>query len=309
MANADRFRNRGRARTAIARSVGRDDYWYLSTRPLHAFMFLLPLVTLYELGSVFYLHDLDRGIRTTVRAENLLRVFFENLGVLGLLVPGLTVLLVLLIWHVVVKDRWQFKPVIQLGMLLEAGLWAMPLLVLAAMLEHARTSGVAAALTSNVGPALTGFTLIPAAGVDGLLAMPWPARATVSLGAGIYEELVFRLAGLALCHAVLQMILCTWLKLKDYWPTVLSVAITAIAFAFYHDVLAVNGRPIGAIDWLNLLARGDVSLFIDAVKWRQVLFFVIAGAYFAGLYLWRGFGIVVGTHAAYDLAVLVFLVR
>ncbi len=300
MGNAERFRNRGKARVAGARGGrgggggggGREDYWFLSARPLQAFLFLLPLVVLYEIGSVFYLHDLDRGIKTTVRAENLLRVFFENLGVLGLLVPGVTVLLVLLIWHVVVKDRWQFRPMVQVAMLLESALWAMPLLVFAAVLGHSRGGGLAA-----VG------------GAEGLLAMPWPARATVSLGAGIYEELVFRLAGLAICHALLHPVLCTWLRLRPIWPTVLSIAITAVAFAFYHDVLALNGRGVGFLDWLGLLWRGEVGLFFGAVLWGKVFFFVIAGAFFAVLYLWRGFGIVVGTHAAYDLAVLVFLVR
>jgi hypothetical protein len=268
----------------------------VSTRPLHGLVFLLPMVVLFELGSIFYLHDLNQGIRTTVRAENLLRVFFENLGVLGLLVPGVTVLLVLLIWHVVVKDRWQVRPVVLLGMYLEAAAWAMPLLVLASIMAHAQAPALAALQGGGGG------------GTGSLLSMPWPARATISLGAGIYEELVFRLLGLALCHLVLSTILTHGLKLNDLWAKGLSIAITAVAFAFYHDVLAMGGRSISVGDWLGLLTRGELSLMMEAVRWSEVMFYIMAGVFFAAIYLWRGFGIVVGTHAAYDLAVLVFLV-
>lgn len=302
MANVERFKTRRRARTVAARGTQRDDYWFLSTRPLHSFAFLLPLVVLYELGSIFYLHDLNAGMRTTVRAENLLRVFFDNLGVFGLLVPGLTVLLVLLVWHVVVKDRWQLKPMVMLGMYLEAALWALPLLVLASILSHAHSSGLSSAPSSS-------FVAAAMQTKSGLLEMPWPARATVSLGAGIYEELVFRLAGLAITHAVFSLILTNGLKLHDHWAKGLAIVVTAVAFAFYHDVLIVNGRGISITTWLTMLTSGNFSGFLDAVLWRQVLFFTLAGAFFAAIYLWRGFGIVVGTHAAYDLAVLVFLVR
>lgn len=302
MANVERFKTRRRARTVAARGTQRDDYWFLSTRPLHAFAFLLPLVVLYELGSIFYLHDLNAGMRTTVRAENLLRVFFDNFGDFALFIPGLTVLLVLLIWHIVVKDRWQLKPMVMLGMYLEAALWALPLLVLASILSHAHSSGLSHAPSSS-------FAAAALQTKSGLLEMPWPARATVSLGAGIYEELVFRLAGLAIAHAVFSLILTNGLKLHDHWAKGLAILVTAVAFAFYHDVLISGGRPMSVTTWLTLLTSGNLSAFIDAVLWRQVLFFTLAGAFFAAIYLWRGFGIVVGTHAAYDLAVLVFLVR
>jgi hypothetical protein len=295
VANADRIRNRSKTRAQAARPARRDDYWTLSTRPLHALVFLLPLVVLYEVGSFLYLKDMTTGARTTVLAENMLRVFLENMGVLGLLVPGLSVITVLLVWHVVSKDRWGIKPVVVLGMHLESALWAVPLLVVAAILSHARASGLAA---------LDDGAPLACLRADGVAQLSLAGRATISIGAGIYEELVFRMAGLAACHALLAGLL----GVRDAWAKGLSIALTAIAFAFYHDGVVLHSG-VSLSQWLGFLASFELSSFITAVRWGAVLFYLIAGVFFAAIYLSRGFGVVVGTHAAYDLAVLVFLAK
>lgn len=295
MGNAERIRQRGRTQAQARRSGGRpdrDDYFWLSQRPLHALVFLLPMVVLYELGSIFYLFDGDTGVRTTVRAENLLRVFFEQFGVLWFLLPGITVVAVLLAWHVVSRDKWRVRPMVIAGMHLESALWAVPLLVAAAMLQQARGGLV---MVDESALASTG---------QSLMAMPWPARATISLGAGIYEELVFRLAGLSMLHLLFKDLM----GLRDGWAKGLAVAITALAFAFYHDRQVLHsGVDLG--QWLGMLFSLELTGTLSAVRWGALLFYTLAGVFFAIIYLQRGFGVVVGTHAAYDLAVLVLLAR
>lgn len=270
-----RLAQRGGARAAPALARGgleADDYWTLSARPLHTLVFVTPLVLLYEIGSILYLTDLDSGTQKVIRAEKLLSQFLNVFGVVGLLVPGLAMLGVLLIWHVVSRDRWQVRPLVTLGMLLEAALWALPLLVLGAAVKRAAVLTGAAAM--QVGPSMA------AADVH---ALPWQARLTISLGAGLYEELLFRLVAIAALHFLVKDLL----RLSETLARAVAILGSALAFAFYHDATVVAG----------------------AVQWSTLLFYTAAGVYFACIYLFRGFGIVVMAHALYDVIVLVLLDR
>ncbi|MGH7132998.1 MAG: lysostaphin resistance A-like protein [Phycisphaerales bacterium] len=253
----------------------RDDYWTLSARPLHAFAFLLVPILLYELGSLLYLTDIRRGIQQSVKAKTWVDTFFQQFGIhesglVGMLLPGIACLAVLLCWHILNKDRWQVRPMILLGMLFEAALWTLPLLVL---------GGIKSSMASHF-PHAAALAAGPMAGAD-LQTLSLPARATISIGAGIYEELVFRLAGLGIVHFVLR----DMLKTPEAFAKTFAVLATAIGFALYHP----DSLSGGSIHWLNFG------------------FYVSAGIYFGALFLYRGFGIVVATHAIYDIVVLVFM--
>ncbi len=248
-----------------------DDYWTLSERPLHSLAFLAPLVLLYELGALLYLTDPTAGVQQTIRAKKLLDLFFQSLGVVGLLVSGLAMLAVLLVMHLLSRDRWILRFPVLIGMLLEAALWALPLVVLGSIFQRAGAMlAPAAAIAEQVS---TG----PAA----MLALPWQARVTIALGAGIYEELMFRLVAIATIHLVVRDLL------RFTEPVARAAAIlgSAIAFALYHDVNTAGG----------------------GIHWPAALFFTAAGLYFGVIYAARGLGIVVAAHALYDIIALVIL--
>jgi hypothetical protein len=101
----------------------------------------------------------------------------------------------------------------------------------------------------------------------------WRTMIVLSLGAGIYEELVFRLVGLIVLH----MLLIDILRLPRTWGYAAMVLITSLVFAQYHY-------------WGG-----------EAFAWRSFVFRTIAGAYFAALFLFRGFGITAFTHSCYDI--------
>jgi hypothetical protein len=61
----------------------------------------------------------------------------------------------------------------------------------------------------------------------------------------------------------------------------LMVVISGIAFSFYH------------------------YLGNEQFSWKTCLFRSVAGIYFGGIFLCRGFGITAGSHAAYDVIVCV----
>jgi hypothetical protein len=100
----------------------------------------------------------------------------------------------------------------------------------------------------------------------------------LSIGAGIYEELLFR---------VVLVGLIAWgaSKLLGWRPLVAGTAATilgALIFSAFHYI-----GPFGD--------RFEVYSFV---------FRTIAGLFFSGLYLLRGFGITAWTHALYDVFLL-----
>jgi hypothetical protein len=251
----------------------RDDYWAMSSSALHTLAMLAPLVVMYELGVIFALRD----VGWEVLASRLLGDFLKIFGLAGLLVPGLAVLSVLLMMHVLRGDRWEVRPVVVVGMVLESVLWALPLVVFARLLGQVALAGV-----SGVGgepgmmlPEAAGA--VPAAGPATILDLTVAQRATIALGAGLYEEFLFRLVLIAGLHFVLDDLL----KMGRTLSGVLAVLASAVVFTLYHPVTAG-----------------------DQVLWGRVLFYFAAGVFFACLYLSRGLGIVVGAHVAYDLIAL-----
>ena len=242
-------------------------YFELSRRPLHIFVFLFPLIAAYEAGSILYLGQRD-GFTETIRAHSIILGFFQDFGIAGRFLPGVALATVLVVWHILSGERWRVRPAVVPLMILESLAWTIPLLVLVALVKSTGTP-------AHLSPAAA--TPLPPG--DVFAALPWQARATVAVGAGLYEELLFRMIGIAALHLVLVDLA----RMSDRAGSILAVVLTSVAFVFYHDVVATNGQ-------------------FDALKATQLL---CAGAYFGAVFLYRGFGIVVGVHALYDVAVLV----
>jgi membrane protease YdiL (CAAX protease family) len=103
----------------------------------------------------------------------------------------------------------------------------------------------------------------------------WPlVQAITYVGAGIYEEMLFRLL---LFGGIV------WTLKELQWSTPMMLALAAVAaslvFACAHHA-GPYGEPFRA--------------YIFVFRW-------LAGLYFTLLYQLRGFGIVVGAHACYDV--------
>jgi membrane protease YdiL (CAAX protease family) len=96
------------------------------------------------------------------------------------------------------------------------------------------------------------------------------------LGAGVYEEIVFRFGLFGGMLLLLRLL---------FFPRFLAIPLAAVASALLF-ALAHHVGPWGE-PW-----RRDYFLFRTA-----------AGLYFTALYLFRGLGVAVGAHAAYDLLI------
>ena len=239
-------------------------YWAWSRRPLHVLALLLPLIIAYEVGSVLYLTDASRGVVETIQARGILGDAFGVFGAVGLHLPAIVLVVVLMCWHVALRDPWRVRGWHVAGMAGESVAWTMPLLIFAI-------------LTAPAAPAL-GSGAVP---VEAVFEMPWQARLTLAIGAGLYEELLFRLILMAVIHFLVVDIAGS----KDEVGNVVAIIAQAALFALYHDV----SHPGGGAN-LGLMA-----------------FYFAAGLYFGVLFLRRGFGIVVAVHALYDVVVLLAL--
>ncbi len=230
-------------------------YSNASRQPLYMLVFLLPLIIFYE----FALYSTNKNIQ--IKAHDHLVRFFEQFDLpptRGLWLGGIAIITVLFIWHIVVGNRWTIRFKVIFFMTIESIACAIPLLLFGAVL-----GGLAAAASASPISGLSGFDKI-----------------AVSIGAGLYEELVFRMLLIAVVHSVV----CNVFKQSDLAGLTVGVIVSAILFAIYHDL-----PDAGSLSALTLF------------------FFSVAGLYLGILYVTRGFGIVAGTHAVYDVVATTLL--
>lgn len=241
-------------------------YYDLSQRPLQVLLFLLPLIVLYELG-VFYF------VRGDIEARAMLKGFFEQVGIgrAGYYLPGVAVVVLLMTMHVVQREPWKVQPRLFPMMWIESVVLALPILLFAVVFLR---QPVASAMAVDLLPLNTTSDGSP----------NWQSMLVYSVGAGIYEELLFRVIGIAIIHAICIDVLA----LPKHIGELAAIGITALLFAFYHFL------PI---------QTGVVSSMVT-VHIRKTIFYVLAGVYLACIYIYRGFGIVAGAHAMYDVLVV-----
>jgi membrane protease YdiL (CAAX protease family) len=209
----------------------------------------LPVLAIYELAVL----GVDAGTHSGVRngADALLRSVAALLGGGFWLVPVVTAAVLLFLAF---RER-------RSGVALRRG-WLLGATV-EALAYALFFGGVVGRLTALVLPrAMLGT------GLDG---MPVWAQVVLSLGAGFYEEVLFR--GLVL--GGLRSALGLWMQPRA--RDALAVFASAAIFSAYHHLL---GDPF------------SVSVFV---------FRLIAGLLLSGLLVLRGFGITVLTHAFYDV--------
>ncbi len=227
-------------------SLGRraELYWVESRRPLASLVFIAPLLIVYETGVLLF--------ACQTGADTFLRWLLGWLGFSQyFLLPILTVC-ILLGWHHLAHQPWRLSGSIISAMAVESlilGLcvWGIAL--------------VQGALFA----ASFGETLKEA------------CRASVGyLGAGIYEELLFRLMLLSLFIWAMRKAGAT-----PRIGAILAVLANGAMFAAAHYVGPYGFQP----DWRSFVFRG------------------IAGVFFAVVFLYRGFGIAAGSHAAFDILV------
>ena len=230
-------------------------YLTVSKSPLYSFIFTLPLFLLYEVG-IFLIssRDIDQ-LRNG--ADVLMRQVLESFGIYGMYGFGGTFLIGFLIAFLRQKKNLRTSEIesrFLLIMFFESIMWATLLVIMMIKIP----------------------TFLSLSNEDHLI-----QQVVLAIGAGIYEEFVFRvllISGLA----ILFGLIFNW---GEFGKTFLSVIISSAIFSIFHF----------------FGSYGDVFSF--------PLFFArfFAGIFLAMIYIFRGFGITAYAHSIYDLFVLVYI--
>jgi hypothetical protein len=240
------------------------EYLGRSRAPRYSLVFALPLLLLYEGLSVALTGSAVEGVRNG--ADVLLKTLFLALGgrdglyLFGALLLGGGAWLV---W----RDRRSAREP-----------WTVRLLgwMFLESAAYAAVFGVVVGwLTALVLHLPLGLS------IGGVGALDLPTQLVISLGAGLYEELVFRVL---LVGALVRLFLVLMPAGRGA-ATGLAVVLAALVFSAFHYI-----GPLG-----------------DAFALPSFTFRAIAGVAFSVLYVTRGFGIAAWTHALYDLGLSLLL--
>lgn len=237
-------------------------YWRQSRSHRYSLLFAVPLLVLYEVMAAVLGHGEPQAIRNG--ADVLLKTLFITLlGPRGPLVFG-ALLIGVAVWLVVRDMRahgTRLSPRIFAGMTAESILLAL----IFGIVVSSITAQLLAPFAALVQPPMQ--------------ELDFRTQLMVSLGAGLYEELLFRVL-LVGAIAALGMRAFGW---RPVPAAVVAVGMGALIFSAFHYI-----GPFG-----------------DRLETASFTFRLIAGIFFSALFVARGFGITAWTHALYDVFLLI----
>ena len=246
-----------------------NSYAERTSRPICALMYLIGFMLAFVVGTILItmsqsLAEPQIRVVAFIWVQNIMKFlgFSPRLALIG---TPLVVVVILLALQFTSKTPWRVKFEDLFLMAGECVLLTVPLIVLSLLLNREPPVTHIAALAAHVAEA------------PNLL---WVDIVT-GIGAGIYEELIFRLVLICLLMLLFQDLF----GMKKKTAVVLSVVTSAVLFSVHHHIFFANGK----------FHQGDI---FTAGKF---IFRAMAGAYFAILYAVRGFGITAGTHAFYNI--------
>lgn len=222
---------------------------------LTSLILVFPLFLIYQLGVLFTLPMLNG-------ADFVTTFLFTSLGLTlkGYLLFLAVVVSIFALVVGLLKRKQQFNGRVFLPVLLESVIYALTM-----------GSLIVLVMTKVLG--------FPATLAAALERQGFVGRTVMSLGAGVYEETVFRLGLLGGSIAVFEKLLG-----MSRWAAVLSgFVLSSAVFSFVHYL-----PPLG-----------------DAFSFGSFTFRLLAGVVFGLLFKLRGFAVAVYTHAFYDIFVLV----
>ena len=222
-------------------------------------VFVTPILLIYEVGVLLLGPQAMRN-----GADLWLRHFLDATG-FGqyFLLPLLTVF-ALLAWHHLTHEPWKFSPRLLGLMLAESALFSVILL----------------GFVQFQGRVMEISQLTVA--IQSVEQLAWATKLKQVVGyfgAGIYEELLFRLLLLPLLTILFRGLGVTTRK-----SLVAAIILSGLFFSAAHYQVFTS---VG-----------------DTFEWFSFTFRFVAGIFFALLFTYRGFGIAVGTHTLYDVLVV-----
>jgi hypothetical protein len=227
----------------------------------YSLLFALPLLVLYEIGAMM-IAGRDGGMRNG--ADVLLRTLLAAGGLNGTL--AFTAVLAVGAAVIVGLEQKRKRVPIRTGyfglMLVESAAYALLF------------GGLIAAATQVV----LGGAVRMAADQGSITKLPMLDGVVLSLGAGIYEELLFRVL---LTGGLFALLLAAGVRRTT--SGVIAVIVSAFIFSAFHYI----------------------GPYAYPLELNSFTFRFLAGLAFSALYMIRGFGVAAWTHALYDVFLVV----
>jgi hypothetical protein len=280
------------AKTALPVPTG---YYARTARPIYGLVFLLPFIILYEILVLVVNPQLLSEPASNVRGAVVSFVWVQNfLQYIGMdtksawLFAPAVVILTLIVLQLTSRQSWKIKASDFFIMAGECIVLAIPLIILALVLNREPNRQSAAV---NFLPVTLCQTVCDnnTAAQDsssqnshtGLNRKSVQMDLLTGIGAGIYEELIFRLILISLSMMFFEVVL----GVPKTKAIIISVIISSVLFSLHHHFVFLNGQ----------FARGEIFTL------TRFAFRTVAGIFFAIIFAIRGFGIAAGTHAFYDI--------
>ncbi len=225
---------------------------------LYSYLISLPLLFLYEALILITQPDASYAVRISVDIwiKTLFSYFSTDVLSITLIFVALTGIFIL--YHERHNlPRIKFSYFIL--MLLESAVYAFFL----ALIISAAVSGI--------------LQMVQATSMETLTTLQ---QLALSLGAGLYEELFFRVILVSLL-----LFLFKFFIRKQWIAFASAMIVAALIFSFVHYIGTLG----------------------DTFSMNSFLFRFLFGLALNGIYLWRGFGLAAWTHAIYDLMVIAVL--
>ncbi len=221
---------------------------------LTSLVLVFPLFLIYQVGVLFTLPVLNGADFLTV-------FLFRNLGLStgAYLAYTAAVAVAFAIAVAVLRRKRQFNPKLILPVFIESAIYA---LTMGSLIVFVMTRVL------HVSPRLAG----------GIASQGLGTRFVMSLGAGVWEETVFRLGIMTGVVVLLEKVL----GLGRWVAVIVALAVSSVLFSAMHHI-----PPYG-----------------DPLQLGVFVFRVLAGCFFGLVYWYRGFAVAVYTHALYDVYVL-----
>lgn len=227
-------------------------YHHATRTATYGFLAALPLLLLYE--TMMLLVGRGNVAQVRVGAEVWMKQVLLQLGFGGMLATGAAVLLIgmAVLWYER-KKKIPLRPRYFFWMILESSLYAIVLAIL---------------ISTTVG-------LLFASALDGAGRPGFFTMLALSIGAGLYEELLFRV--------------------------VLVGGLYLLFKRFFRDGAYLTAALLGALLFSAVHYIGPLG---DTFTAASFVFRFLFGLALNAVFLWRGFGVAAWTHALYDVMVV-----
>jgi len=228
-------------------------YWKVTKNIFYSLLFIFPMLFLYEV--MCWLQFMDKAAEIRNGADALLRQLIIGVGnssesIYALIL--LVVFIVIIFFNRGVVRNGQLKFIFLLLMIVESLFWCIGFLILMSVSEQL----ILSILERNI----------------------IPEQFYLAIGAGIWEELLFRVGAIGLSLGFLTKII----GYSGIYSAILAIIFSAILFSLFHYL-----GPFG-----------------DSFTYKSFYLRTLAGVFLGSLYLFRGLGITVYTHIFYDMVII-----